>query len=80
MKRRGLTALFAVAVGALWGCGSSAFAALDNYAGWTVGAAWNGCGTILRTTDSGKTWTRQGAGQIADVDLFGVCAVDPYRA
>lgn len=37
-------------------------------------------GTILRSTDSGETWTRQGAGQIANVNLRGVFAVDPYTA
>lgn len=50
------------------------------YAGWTVGGSSNGYGTILRSTDSGKTWIRQGAGQIADVNLSGVFAVDPYTA
>jgi hypothetical protein len=30
------------------------------YAGWTVGDIWDGYGTILRSTDSGKTWSRQG--------------------
>ena len=50
------------------------------YAGWTVGGPSGGNGTILRSTDSGKTWIRQGAGQIADVPLFGVFAVDPYTA
>lgn len=55
------------------------------YAGWTVGDSWDdgsgtSYGTILRSTDSGETWTRQGADQIADVDLVGVFAVDPYTA
>jgi photosystem II stability/assembly factor-like uncharacterized protein len=66
-------------IGVLWACGSGA-AAPDNYAGWTVGAAQNGYGTILRSIDSGNSWTRQGAGQIAAVDLTGVVAVDPYTA
>ena len=40
------------------------------YAGWTVGQSWDGYGTILRTTDSGKTWVRQGsASLIADAHL-----------
>lgn len=50
------------------------------YAGWAVGDAKDGYGTILRTTDSGSTWTRQGAGQIADVKMSGVVAVDPFTA
>jgi photosystem II stability/assembly factor-like uncharacterized protein len=50
------------------------------YAGWTVGQPWNGYGTILRSTDSGKTWIHQAAGQIANVYLEGVFAVDPYTA
>ncbi len=55
------------------------------YAGWTVGTSWDdgsgtSYGTILRSTDSGETWTRQGAGQIAGVDMAGVFAVDPYTA
>jgi photosystem II stability/assembly factor-like uncharacterized protein len=53
------------------------------YAGW--GDSWDDgsgtkYGTILRSTDSGETWTRQGLGQIADVDMEGVFAVDPYTA
>ena len=55
------------------------------YAGWTVGDSWDDgsgtkYGTILRSIDSGETWTRQGAGQIADVNMSGVFAVDPYTA
>jgi photosystem II stability/assembly factor-like uncharacterized protein len=50
------------------------------YAGWTVGSASDGYGTILRSTDSGNIWTRQGEGQIADVDLSGVVAVGPLSA
>lgn len=50
------------------------------YAGWTVGGPSGGYGTILRSTDSGKTWIRQGAGQIAAMSLSGVFAVDPYTA
>lgn len=55
------------------------------YAGWTVGWSWDdgsgtSYGTILRSIDSGETWTRQGGGQIGDVDLKGVFAVDPYTA
>jgi hypothetical protein len=53
------------------------------YAGWTVGNSWDdgsgtSYGTILRSTDSGETWTHQGDGQIADADLRGV--VDPGLA
>ena len=56
------------------------------YAGWTVGDRWDdgsgtgSYGTILRSTDSGETWTRQGTGQIADVHMAGVVALDPYTA
>ena len=47
------------------------------YAGWAVGYNADGYGTILRSADSGNTWTRQGAGQIADIPLTGVSAVTP---
>jgi len=57
-----------------------AFAGAEYYAGWTVGNARDGYGTILRSTDSGRSWFRQGAGQIAGVDLSGVVAVDPDTA
>ncbi|MFZ5799208.1 MAG: hypothetical protein C4563_03930 [Desulfobulbus sp.] len=46
------------------------------YAGWAAGGAWNGYGTVLRSIDSGKTWVRQGAGQIGNINLNGVFAVD----
>jgi photosystem II stability/assembly factor-like uncharacterized protein len=52
----------------------------DPYAGWAVGNRTNGYGTVMRTTDSGTNWTRQGAGQIADVNLYGVLAVDASTA
>ena len=61
------------------GVAASALAA-DNYAGWAVGGAWDGYGTILRTIDSGRTWFRQGEGQLAAVELSGVCAVDSDTA
>ena len=51
------------------------------YAGWTVGAPSGGQPTLLRSTDSGASWTCQGTnGQVAAVFLFGVTAVDPYTA
>lgn len=56
------------------------------YAGWTVGNCWDGYGTILRSTDSGNTWARQGSTNashpdyIVDVNMSGVVAVDPYTA
>ncbi|MFA6561571.1 MAG: YCF48-related protein [Verrucomicrobiia bacterium] len=50
------------------------------YAGWTVGNVWNGYGTILRSTDSGVSWARQGIGQVADASLEGVFTVDPLTA
>jgi photosystem II stability/assembly factor-like uncharacterized protein len=55
--------------------------AMALYAGWAVGDHADGYGTILRTSNSGGTWTRQGApGVIADVDLRSVVAVDRYTA
>jgi photosystem II stability/assembly factor-like uncharacterized protein len=50
------------------------------YAGWTVGNSWGGYGTILRSTDSGVSWFRQGSGQLAGASLEGVAVVDPYTA
>ncbi len=50
------------------------------FAGWTVGSPWNGSGTILWSPDSGNTWSRQGFGQIANVDLVSVSAVNPSSA
>lgn len=46
------------------------------YAGWAVGAADSDYGTILATLDSGATWVRQGSGQIANVHISGVYALD----
>ncbi len=51
-----------------------------DYAGWTVGEARDGYGTIYATTDSGNNWVRQGSNQIANADLSGVFAVDPKTA
>ena len=59
--------LLAASVSAAWA---------DPYVGWAVGNHTNGYGTVMRTTDGGTNWTRQGAGQIADVNLYGVSAVD----
>lgn len=68
-----------VVVGATLACALSSEGA--DYAGWTVGRNADGYGTILRTTDSGVTWTRQGApGQIADAAMSGVAAVDAQTA
>ncbi len=50
------------------------------YTGWTVGDAKDNYGTILRSTDSGSTWARQGADQIADANMKGVVAVDTNTA
>ena len=80
LQIRGLIALCAAGIIMLPAGGFSAGAAPDYYAGWTVGALWDGYGTILRSTDSGNAWTRQGAGQIVDVAMEGVVAVDPYTA
>ena len=45
--------------------------AAAQYAGWTVGDVWDdGYGMILRSTDSGATWMRQGAGQLAEETML----------
>jgi photosystem II stability/assembly factor-like uncharacterized protein len=45
--------------------------------GWVVGESADGYGVILHTTDGGAHWLRQGgAGEIPDVGLIGVSAVD----
>jgi photosystem II stability/assembly factor-like uncharacterized protein len=47
------------------------------YAGWCVGAALDGYGTILHTTDGGATWVRQGTPQnIPNVGLGSAAALD----
>lgn len=49
-------------------------------AGWAVGAEDSGYGTILRTTDAGTSWVRQGStASVPDVRLTDVCAVDAQR-
>ena len=50
------------------------------YAGWAVGNVWDGYGTILRSTDSGVSWSRQGVGQLAGVKMESVVAVNPTTA
>ena len=65
------TILLAASVLAAWA---------DPYAGWAVGNHINGYGIVMRTMDGGTNWTRQGAGQIADVNLYGVTAVDASTA
>lgn len=57
-----------------------ASAAAQQGTGWTVGSAYNGQGSILYTNDSGQSWAYQGIGQIADVDLSGVYAVNGMNA
>lgn len=65
--------------GALWSCAAAGWAM--PYGGWTVGNPWSdGHATILRSTDSGVSWVRQGVGQVADVPLSGVFAPDPFTA
>ena len=50
----------------------------EHYVGWAVGDNLDGYGTILRSTDGGATWTRQGSPQdIPDVMLGSVVALDP---
>jgi len=48
--------------------------------GWTVGSAYDGRGSILYTNDSGQSWRYQGTGQIANVDMSGVYAVNGRTA
>lgn len=48
--------------------------------GWIVGSAYNGAGSILYTNNSGQTWAYQGTGQIANVDMLGVYAVNGRTA
>lgn len=67
---------------------SVAYATESLFAGWSTGSSWDddeegpapSYGTILRSTDSGATWVRQGSGQLADVNFNGVFAVTPYTA
>ena len=48
------------------------------YAGWAVGDSTDGYGTILHSTDSGATWTRQGSAQdIPDTNFSRAAAIDP---
>jgi len=49
--------------------------------GWAVGDSADGYGTILHTTDGGRTWTRQGtAAEIPNTQLKEVSAVDDQNA
>jgi photosystem II stability/assembly factor-like uncharacterized protein len=66
-------------LGLVLACAGNSEGAL--YAGWTVGNVWgDGHATILRSADSGVSWTRQGIGQVADANMSGVFAVDPLTA
>ncbi|MFH1982331.1 MAG: autotransporter domain-containing protein [Pseudomonadota bacterium] len=56
-----------------------AFAGETAY-GWTVGRPFNGSGNILYSDDSGQNWTYQGTGQVANVALSGVFAVNGRTA
>ena len=58
----------------------SSFANADDYAGWTVGQAYNSYAAVYGTIDSGATWIRQGSNQIVNADMAGVFAVDPKTA
>ncbi|MCX6911425.1 MAG: YCF48-related protein [Verrucomicrobia bacterium] len=73
-----MRALRHVVIGVILACALNSEGA--DYAGWTVGKVWNGYGTILRSTDSGVSWTRQGTGQLADTSLEGISTVDPLTA
>ena len=53
--------------------------------GWAVGSVGfhgvDGYGVIIHTTDGGQTWVRQGTvGEIPDVGLVGVAAIDAQNA
>ena len=67
-----------IAIGTILACTLNSAGA--QYAGWAVGNVWGGYGTILRSTDSGVSWSRQGMGQLANASLEGVATVDPYTA
>jgi photosystem II stability/assembly factor-like uncharacterized protein len=58
----------------------AAAACAQDHAGWTVGDSWNGYGTILYSSDSGNTWTRQGTGQVVNANMNSVSAVSPSVA
>ena len=62
------------------GAALNSVSAADDENVWAVGDNWadvgQSYGTILRTTDGGQTWTRQGgAASVPDVELSGVSAV-----
>ncbi len=62
---------------------TSCYAATSSHAtvGWVVGNSIDGYGTILRTTDGGNTWERQGStDDVPNVHLGGVSAVDANTA
>jgi len=56
----------------LGGIGLVAISAVDMYTAWAVGSN----GVILRTTNGGCRWERQGVGQVPNVLLQGVYASD----
>lgn len=89
MKRLILTIQALVLMGFLSGCGSDdngsspgsgsddIGAPNQSHTGWAVGSSADGYGTIIHTTDSGKTWIREGnSTTIPDVDFNDVAAVD----
>lgn len=77
MKRNPMTVAMALAA---WVIAAWNLPAHAQYVGWSVGAASDGSGSIVRSTDGGASWTRQGLGQIANVDMQGVAAVDENTA
>lgn len=61
--------------------------AIDARIVWVTGARDSGYGTILRTTDGGKTWERlghksqeEGDGGVPDCSILGVCALSSDTA
>lgn len=81
MTKRNISATIVVSISlfALTGAALADDVGADQV-GWSAGSAQGGAGTILNSVDSGATWTRQGVGQIANVDMSGVAAVDENTA
>ncbi len=64
-------------IGLFSGCGSSDDNETAEHIGWVVGMSADGYGTIIHTTDSGKTWKREGnITTIPNVSIEDVAAAD----
>lgn len=70
-------AVLVVAIAMIAGCDSPDSPVFRQLIGWAVGSPVDGYGTIIKTTDGGDTWRRQGsAAVIPDVEITNVSAVD----